>query len=132
MSKLLWRANAIVALFFCSITLTFAQTNPGEGSTALALAPGAPTGSYSLSGFENVNPYSGGLSFKLPLYTGSGRGQAQYTIVKKLERKWTVDRFYDEFGDFWSYFPEAGDPWAIYTPGYGPGVMQGRYGGSTN
>jgi RHS repeat-associated protein len=130
MSKLLARVSAIVVLLVCSVTVTLAQGNPADGSTALALSPGAPAGSYSLSGFENINPYSGGLSFKLPLYPVGGRGQTQYTITKTIERHWTIDRFYDEFELNWKYFPQGGDPWAGITPGYGAGVMQGRYGGS--
>jgi RHS repeat-associated protein len=129
MNRLVFTAT-IVTLLLCSAAGTFAQSEPADGSTALALAPGAPAGSYSLSGFENINPYSGGLSFKMPLYAVTGRGEAQYTITKKIERKWTIDRFFDEFELDWKYFPQAGDPWAIYTPGYGAGVMQGRHGGS--
>ena len=41
--------------------------SPADGKTPLGLSPGAPAGSYALSGFENVNPYNGNLNFHLPL-----------------------------------------------------------------
>ena len=42
-----------------------AQTsNPNSGSTPSGLKPGAPAGSYGLSGFDNVNLYNGNLNFR--------------------------------------------------------------------
>ena len=131
MFNVLQRINGIVLLLLCCATGALAQSNPSDGSTALALAPGASAGSYSLSGFESINPYSGALNFRLPLYTVAGRGQAQYTITKKIERKWIVDRFFEQFEEAYYYYPEGGS-WELVTPGYGPGAMQGRYGGSIN
>jgi RHS repeat-associated protein len=130
MSKLLVYVSTLV-LVVCFVTNTFAQSNPTEGSTALALSPGAPLGSYSLSDFETINPYSGALNFSLPLLPVSGRGQAQYSIVKRIENKWTVDRFYDQFQEQYFYSPET-STWDGLNPGYGIGVLQGRYGGSFN
>lgn len=54
-----------------------AQTSATDGSTPLGLQPGAPAGSYALSGFDNVNLYNGNLSFQLSLLGVSGRGGAQ-------------------------------------------------------
>ena len=48
-------------------------TSPTDGMTPLQLQPGSPEGSYELSGFDNVNLYSGGLSFDLPLIKEIGR-----------------------------------------------------------
>ena len=128
MSKLLVYVNTIVVLV-CFATATFAQSNPTDGSTALALSPGAPAGSYSLSGFESINPYSGGLNFSLPMFPVMGRGQAQYTIAKKIISNWRVERFYNQFEDQYYYSPKPGG-WDSIAPGYGVGVLQGRWGGS--
>jgi hypothetical protein len=130
MSRLLCRVVASVALLVCSITAIAQSSNANDGSTPLALAPGAPAGSYSLSGFESINPYSGSLNFRLPLLTVGGRGGAQYTITKNIERKWSVDRFFDQFEQQWYYEPRGGS-WNGIVPGFGAGVMQGRWGGST-
>ena len=130
--KLLLQVTALAALLVCTVTGTFAQSSrPTDGSTPLALAPGAPAGSYSLSGFENINPYSGALNLKLPLFTVGGRGQSRYVITKKVETKWTIDRFFDQFEQAYYYSPEVG-AWDGIQPGYGAGVMQGRWGGSFN
>jgi|SRR5687767_13901417 len=68
-----------------------------DGHTPLGLAPGAPAGSYELSGFENVNPYNGGLNFSLPITEVSGRGGASYTIRVPIENKWRAE--VDDFCD---------------------------------
>src|SRR5689334_8685458 len=44
-----------------------AQDRTESAQTPLGMQKGAPAGSFSLSGFESVNPYSGGLNFTLPL-----------------------------------------------------------------
>src|SRR5215217_7242267 len=129
MSRLLCRITVCIALLVCSITAIAQSSSPNDGSTPLALAPGAPAGSYSLSGFENLSPFSGGLNFRLPLSTIGGRGQAGYTITQKIERKWTIYRFFDPFGD--PYYQPQPNQWDGIQPGFGAGVMQGRYGGST-
>jgi len=36
--------------------------SPADGFTPLAMTPGAPSGSFALSGFENVNLFNGNLS----------------------------------------------------------------------
>lgn len=103
-----------------------------DGYTPLGLAPGAPAGSYGLSGFENVNPYNGGLNFSLPIKHVSGRGGASYTIQVPIETKWRAET--DEFCD-----PETGQCWHFETPiygdwklfnSYGPGELMGRRAGT--
>lgn len=69
----------------------YAQTQGvTDGSTPSALTAGAPAGSYSLSGFESVNPYNGGLNFSLPLLSLGGRGGAGYTITLRIDQKWSI------------------------------------------
>ena len=69
----------------------FGQTSPNDGTTPSGMTPGAPAGSYALSGFENVNLYNGNLNFHLPLLTVGGRGGAGYTITLAIDNKdWNV------------------------------------------
>lgn len=131
MAKLLVRVHTLVLLLVGFASATFAQSSPTDGSTALALSTGAPAGSYALSDFESINPYSGALNFRLPIFPVNGRGQAQYTITKKIEPKWVVDRFYNAFEDQFYYSPQA-STWDNIEPGYGVGALQGRWGGSFN
>ncbi|HEY3104509.1 MAG TPA: hypothetical protein VGJ69_13030, partial [Pyrinomonadaceae bacterium] len=61
----------------CAATLIHAQnTNATNGSTPAGLTPGAPAGSYGLSGFDNINLYNGNMNFRLPLISIGGRGAA--------------------------------------------------------
>ena len=110
-----------------------------DGGTPLGLQPGAPAGSYSLSGFDNINPYNGSLNFALPLMSIGGRGGAGYRMVLPIEQKWRVETIvtylilYEDGGG-----PPLPDPqvtyhymampnwWTGIKPGYGPGVMHGR------
>ena len=65
-----------------------AQVSATDSSTPAGLAPGAPAGSYQLSGFENINFFNGNLNFNLPLLKVGGRGGVQDKIGLTLERKW--------------------------------------------
>src|ERR1041384_4407654 len=81
------------ALLF-TITISFAaaaQTRSAtDGSTPMGLQPGSPSGSYALSGFDNVNLYNGNLSFQLSLLGVSGRGGAQMPVMLPIAGKWRV------------------------------------------
>ena len=116
-----------------------ARADSTDGSTPLALKPGAPAGSYALSEFDNINPYNGSLNFRLPLLSIGGRGGAGYTMTLPLEQKWRINVVssyfivYEDGGNgplpdpevTYHYFPSP-NWWAGIKPGYGPGVMQGR------
>ncbi len=80
------------AITVCLLTLSvMAQTSSAtDGSTPLGLQPGAPSGSYALSGFDNVNLYNGNLSFQLSLLGLAGRGGAKMPIMLPIEAKWRV------------------------------------------
>ena len=112
-----------IAILLGHVERVCAQTGPRDGSTPLALAPGAPAGSYPLSGFETVNPYNGALTFSLPLLQIGGRGGAAAAMVFSVQPKnWSVRRV---------AVSELVDPngWEAIKPGYGPGVLQGRSSG---
>jgi hypothetical protein len=96
-----------------------------DGSTPLALEPGAPAGAFPLSGFETVNLYNGNLNFRLPLLAITGRGDARMTMTLPIERRWTVRKRGGSHEVAISYQVE-GDSWSPLKPGYGPGVLGTR------
>ena len=93
------------------------------GVTPLAVTPGAPTGAYSLSGFDNINLYNGSLGFRLPLLSMGGRGGAGHTVMLPIEKKWQVETYTVQGDDYTEthYYPD-GDWWEVTGPGYGPGL----------
>jgi YD repeat-containing protein len=115
--RALW-VGLLQALLFGHV---FAQSSATDIHTPPSMAPGAPAGSYALSGFDNVNLYNGNLNFRLPLLQVGGRGGASYTMMLAVEHKWRVDHNY-EFGVHWP----SPNWWGYGKPGYGPGVLQGR------
>jgi RHS repeat-associated protein len=130
-ASMLWTPSTAVAQD--TYTTTTSATN---GSTPAALAPGTPAGSYALSGFESVNPFSGALGFHLPLVHVGGRGQVGYTITLNIERKWRMQRTAtytalqgvvkpgEDQLDNESYFPLASG-WNTLDPAPGPNYIPG-------
>ncbi|MCU1268639.1 MAG: hypothetical protein JWM21_4957 [Acidobacteria bacterium] len=100
-----------------------AQTSVTDGSTPLALSPGAPAGSYALSGFESVNAYNGNLSFHLPLLRIGGRGEAGYTLSLPIERHWRV---LHKSNDNQMIELPVSNLWMASGPRYGAGRLEGR------
>src|SRR5262245_32150815 len=119
------RRLATVILLIAAASTAVAQTTPTDGFTPKALAPGAPAGSYALSGFENVNLFNGSLGFHLPLLAIGGRGSAGYTITLPIEQKWQVLTFAVPFPGSNPILSPIGEFWPGLEPGYGPGVLQG-------
>lgn len=101
-----------------------ATTNVTDYFTPSGLTPGAPSGSYPLSGFESVNPYNGNLSFMLPLLRVGGRGTASYTMTLRSNIRWTVNQDFDAYGA--PILTPTFNWWLPVDVGYGPGVMVGR------
>jgi hypothetical protein len=56
-----------------------------DGYTPTGAAPGAPAGSYVLSGLDNINFFNGHLNFRIPLLNIGGRGVARYTMTLPLK-----------------------------------------------
>jgi RHS repeat-associated protein len=114
----------IVSLFFLLTTGVSAQTTSvTDGATPLAIAPGAPAGSYALSEFDSINLYNGSLNFRLPLLHIGGRGDAQYAMSLPIEQHWTVRHRVNQIDEL--HYPEF-NWWNLLKPGYGPGVLVGR------
>lgn len=123
-------AVTIVLLFFVSPVNAQTFTSVTDGSTPSALTPGAPAGSYSVSGFENVNLYNGNLNFALPLLSVAGRGGAGLTMRLSIEQHWRIRKpkpapncQLTDTCDLRFPWPTW---WGVVSPGYGPGVLQGR------
>jgi RHS repeat-associated protein len=116
----------LLVVSLCALAVAQSTSNPTDGSTPLGLAPGAPTGSYSLGGFDNVNLYSGSLNFHLPLLSVGGRGGAQYTMLLPIEQHWTVDH-YENLDSGQTIDTPNYNWWDTISPGYSPGVLQARY-----
>jgi len=59
--------------------------------TPSGITPGAPAGSYDLSGMESINLFNGNLDFHLPLLSLDGRGSAVRSMMVSLNtKKWRV------------------------------------------
>jgi RHS repeat-associated protein len=120
-SLLLWSA------IFASL-----QTNAGaqntsltDGQTPPGMKPGAPAGSYLLSGLDTVNLFNGNLNFSLPLLQVGGRGEAQHMIKLMLERHWRIERYQTCLTCPAFDYP-VDTSWSTLRGTYGPGFMEGR------
>jgi RHS repeat-associated protein len=128
-------AKSLFALTFVSLLVTIPAngqtfTSVTDGSTPSALTPGAPTGSYALTGFENINLYNGNLNFALPIIRVGGRGGADFTMMLSLEQHWRIRKPKPQpncelTGTCDLRFPWP-TWWASMNANYGPGTLQGR------
>lgn len=119
------RLCAVIALLtiICAVQ-SKAQSNPTQGFTPSGLKPGAPAGSYGLSGFDNINLYNGNLNFGLPLIGIGGRGGAKTQMMLAIDSvRWSIDKDTVENVDVYYINPNW---WGGLRVGYGPGVLQGR------
>src|SRR6266852_4524895 len=102
-------------------------TTSSDRLTPIGLKAGAPAGSYSLSGIENINLYNGNLDFRLPLLQMGGRGSAGHTIMLPLNSKgWIVRSSFTETSQ--TYTPSH-SPWGQPYTGYAGGKLEGRMSG---
>ncbi len=113
-----------VVLLIVILFKSMAASTATDGSTPLALTPGAPAGSYPLSGLDQMNPYTGNISFSLSLLGIGGRGNTGYSITRTIEQHWRVDHVV--LTDGRELNVPIYNPWTPLDPGYGPGVMYGR------
>ena len=118
-----FRKLAIITLLSSSPLIALAQSS-SEGTTPAGLAPGSPAGSFALSGFDTVSPFSGKINFKLPLLQIGGRGKAGYTMTYDYNQIWQVDRMTPENSSY-TYQWASPDGWTS-TAGLGPGFMAVR------
>ncbi len=99
-AKRTWAAIILPFVLFISLTVNSDAQTTTDGNTPRGIAPGAPAGSYPLSGFEQVDLYSGRVNFSLPVVALQGRGQAGIPITVRTARaSWRVEHhvIYDQF-----------------------------------
>jgi RHS repeat-associated protein len=121
----------LLVTFVFSLVSAAQTTSATDGSTPLGLQPGAPAGSYALSGFDNVNLYNGNLSFQLSLLGVSGRGGAQMPVMLPITGKWRIaDVAIPQIGGGVThrYLPLQ-SWWENNERKYSPGSMAGRQAG---
>jgi RHS repeat-associated protein len=106
-------------LLVLALAFNCAAQSATDGSTPVGLTPGAPAGSYPLSGFDTINLFNGNLNFSLPLLHIAGRGGVADVVQLKLERKW-----HTTWGPYSPYPNYNG--WQITQVGYGAGALEGR------
>lgn len=91
--SLLQRTCFVVLALMSFSLVARAQVSTTSGKTPAGVAAGAPAGSYNLTGFENVNLYSGNLNFSLPLLKIGGRGSASTSINLTVNSiRWQMER----------------------------------------
>jgi YD repeat-containing protein len=124
-------SKALLLTFTLGFAVAAQTKSATDGSTPLGLQPGAPAGSYALSGFDNVNLYNGNLSFQLSLLGVSGRCGAQMPVMLPIAGKWRVsDVAIPQFGGgvIHRYLPIQ-SWWENNERKYTPGSMAGRQSG---
>jgi RHS repeat-associated protein len=123
--------KCLLLTFMLSFAVAAQTKSATDGSTPLGLQPGAPAGSYALSGFDNVSLYNGNLSFQLSLLGVSGRGGAQMPVMLPIAGKWRVsDVAIPQIGGgvIHRYLPIQ-SWWENNERKYSPGSMAGRQAG---
>ncbi|HEX5884269.1 MAG TPA: hypothetical protein VFY67_06970, partial [Pyrinomonadaceae bacterium] len=125
------RAVLIFIAFTSAVLNVRSSTSATDGATPSALQPGAPAGSYALSGLDNINLFNGNLNFRLPLAAIIGRGEIGSSVTIPFERKWrvldvqlpqpdgSVNHLYMPVASFWKTLPAL----------YNPGGVEGRRAG---
>lgn len=121
--------SALVLLLFLS-TASSGQTTltTTDKMTPSGIAPGAPAGSYPLSGMESINLYNGNLDFRLPLLSLDGRGSAVRNMTLSLNtKKWRVRETHTQTSD--TYLPTTLNWGGGIDVGFLAGKLQGRQSG---
>src|SRR5205807_10450538 len=88
-------ALTVLVLYSIALAGQTTTTSITDGTTVPLVAPGAPSGSYALSGFDTVNLFNGNLDVRVPLLRVGGRGEAGYTMVLPVERSWRIETMID-------------------------------------
>src|SRR5437763_1189697 len=83
----------VFVTLFLAVVNGSAQTF-NDGVTPAGFAPGAPAGSYGLSGIESINLFNGSLNFTVPLASVGGRGGARGAITLPIRMRWTYWYFF--------------------------------------
>src|SRR4026209_2799580 len=123
--------QALLLLVVTGIDVRSQSTSATDGATPSALQPGAPAGSYALSGLDNINLFNGNLNFRLPLTTIAGRGEVSTAMMIPIERKWRVIdlHFPQPDGSVNHVYMPIASLWKTLPILYNPGGVEGRHAG---
>jgi RHS repeat-associated protein len=108
------RYTVLSCIYLLSLSLLVGNVQAGgSASTLPGQAPGAPVGSFPISGIDTVNLFNGHLNFRLPLLEIAGRGQASFSLGLPIDHRWqlrptsqeTPDTFNPVFLSFTSLTP---------------------------
>ena len=95
--------QAVMAIVMLSILQIATYGTPGVAETK----GGRPSGSYTLSDFDNVNLFNGNLNVSVPLLKVGGRGEAQFTIPYTIETRHKLGVGHNGGpGAIYTYYPE--------------------------
>jgi len=86
LSRLSGVALLLALLCIPAAAQTAPPSNSSGGITPMGMKPGAPAGSYALSGLDTVNHFNGLMNFRLPLLSVGGRGSAGYTMTLAIQQ----------------------------------------------
>jgi RHS repeat-associated protein len=138
LSRLSGVALLLALLCIPAAAQTAPPSNSSGGITPMGMKPGAPAGSYALSGLDTVNHFNGLMNFRLPLLSVGGRGSAGYTMTLAIQQTWQVRHIRAPSGcgpggctgpTIHKYIPDP-NPWEVVGAGLGPGVMYIRRSGN--
>lgn len=87
-----WSRFLAMAVLAMAVPLTAIaqQDSITSGVTPPLMAPGAPAGSYALSGLESISLSNGHLSFRLPLLMPGARSEAKPAFLFPIEQNWRI------------------------------------------
>lgn len=87
---------ALLAFTHVAAKQADAQQLSYDGKLPSSMAPGAPAGSYKLTGIDTVNPYNGQVNIAVKLLHIGGRGEAGFDIVARITNpSWRVETTID-------------------------------------
>lgn len=121
------RSFAVISLLLLLVFGVSAQSTSTDGTTPTGMAPGSPSGSYTLSGFESINYFNGSLNFSMPLMSVNGRGGAAASVMLNLEQHWRMEDVSDGNSNFSYAVPQW---WNPDIPTFNPGTMTARHVGN--
>lgn len=116
------RASFMLLCLLAAAAQAQGVSGGGRNTTPPGLAPGAPAGSYALSGFESVNLYSGNVNLTLPLLKVGGRGRVGVSLNLSIDSARWDTHFVPRTGD--NYEPQPPRPGGVDATDYG--IFQNR------
>jgi YD repeat-containing protein len=83
----------LIVLLLAGVAAGQSSWSATTGTTPTSMSPGAPAGSYSLSGFESVGLYDRRINFDMKLLHIGGRGAAGFDIQLPMQVQWQESHY---------------------------------------